>query len=64
MDHTTGNEFNDASLLNGDSQPNFGVGDEGFGDSTEEETARYEQLIRELNEFEEAPDAAYMGGMA
>ena len=58
MDHVTGIRSADASLLKGDSQQNIAVDDEDLGDSTEGEIARYEQVIRELNEFEEASESS------
>ena len=57
MNQDTGNEFNDTSLTDGD-QLNVGVDNEALADSTEEDAARYEQVIRELNEFEEANESS------
>jgi hypothetical protein len=54
MIHLIGIDFNGTSFMKGDSQLSVGAGDEGMGDSTEEETVRYKQIIRELEEFEEA----------
>jgi hypothetical protein len=58
MNQVIENGFNDTSFMDGDSQLHVGVDGEALADSTEEDAARYEKVIRELDEFEEAYESS------